>query len=131
MQSQFLDGPAEGVKLALRRAPLYLRVTYQSGEWDALDQLSDVPKAKESVYIYKRLDCARGVHVRASKGSGLGGCWSYGQYRYIGDLPDEISRHTKEWRAWAEDQPTHHWKEGDATGYSRAVQGTDKDREEV
>ena len=48
--TRFLDGPAAGVLLALRRAPLYLRVVYHAKReepWDALDQLADVPGEHE------------------------------------------------------------------------------------
>jgi hypothetical protein len=52
----FLDGPATGQLLMLRRAPRYLRVTKSPrGVWDALDRLDDTPTAEEQVYVYVRV----------------------------------------------------------------------------
>jgi hypothetical protein len=51
----FLDGPALGVELPLRRAPFLLRVTRSSlfGDWDALDQVEDVPTANAVITVYR------------------------------------------------------------------------------
>src|SRR5262245_61519854 len=51
---RFLDGPAAGVDLLLLRAPLFLRVTRRSLEWDALDQFDDLPGADEEIIVYRR-----------------------------------------------------------------------------
>jgi len=50
--TRFLDGPAEGVTLMLRRAPIYLRVVHRGTEWDALDALDDRPTPDETIYVY-------------------------------------------------------------------------------
>lgn len=42
--SNFIDGPAKGVHLSLRRSPMFLRAVCEpNGKWDALDQLTDTP----------------------------------------------------------------------------------------
>ena len=70
----FLDGPAEGKRLALQRAPVFLRaVIDQDGTVDALDLLEDEPKGTETVYVYHRVPgtvssaivCARGHGCRS------------------------------------------------------------------
>lgn len=43
----FIDGPAKGQTLMLRRNPVYLIVTEENGKFDALDQLEDAPKPTE------------------------------------------------------------------------------------
>ena len=47
---KFEHGPADGVKLMLRRAPKFLQVVYNPNReetWDALDQLDDMPNQRE------------------------------------------------------------------------------------
>jgi hypothetical protein len=62
----FVDGPAEGESLDLRRAPYFLRVVRGiDGKWDALDQLDDDPAMGETIFIYKAravtgIFCGRG-----------------------------------------------------------------------
>jgi len=52
--AKFLDGPAAGVSLSLRRAPMLLRVVQnrETKTWDALDQLTDSPADNEDIYLY-------------------------------------------------------------------------------
>ena len=49
----FIDGPAKGQHLALKRAPRFLRVVVADGKWDALDQIEDEPRPGELVYAYE------------------------------------------------------------------------------
>jgi hypothetical protein len=105
----FLDGPAVGVQLQLRRIPLYLRVVH-SGQrtWDALDQLDDEPKRNETIYVYRRDErqqptkyhlCFRSRNKRAS-----GVYWTC-DYRFVAEQPaDELVRSTEAWRAWVTEQ---------------------------
>lgn len=103
--SRFLDGPARGVDLELRRAPLLLRVTRSpSGDWDALDQLDDEPKPDEIIYVYRR----EGEPTRAmvdwcdKGGRRRGGCREFADYQYVADAPvDAVLRNTDRWRDWA------------------------------
>lgn len=64
---RFLDGPAEGVALALRSAPERLRVVLNAdGRWDALDQPEDEPKPGETVFWYRSEGAAGVVHLLAT-----------------------------------------------------------------
>lgn len=51
----FKDGPAQGQRLRLHRAPIYLRVTHdaKTGKWDALNELEDTARPNETLYCYK------------------------------------------------------------------------------
>lgn len=102
----FLDGPASGETLMLRRVPMLLRVVQsRDGEWDALDQLDDVPKATETIHVYRRRDdlgvgwmhlCARGRSRAAS------GRYYNCSYSVVPNQPsDEQVRTTEAWQAWA------------------------------
>jgi hypothetical protein len=93
----FLDGPAAGVVLMLRRAPLYLRAVRdsQDGEWDALDRLGDEATSVERVTVYRRVGKARGCHIRP------GGRFAMADYRVLTEQPPaEVTRSTNLWRAW-------------------------------
>lgn len=98
----FLDGPAKGVSLALRRAPEFLRVVLDHATWqlDALDQLDDEPKASESIYVYRLAgDVGRGFFCRRGKG-----CLTFveADYRLFDVQPaDEEVRDRERWQAWA------------------------------
>lgn len=50
----FGRGPANGLTLHLARAPVMLRVVKNrvTGKWDGLDQLGDVPRDDEDVFVY-------------------------------------------------------------------------------
>jgi hypothetical protein len=101
----FLDGPAEGQKLSLRRAPLYLRaVQARNGRWDALDQLDDSPKPGERVHVYVKAADHGGLFVRLSPRS-ASGYYPRADYRLCEEQPaDDVARDTEQWRAWAEEQ---------------------------
>ncbi len=106
----FLDGPAKGESLALRRIPKLLRVVRsRRGQWDALDQLDDVPQPGETIFVYVRRDepaptwyhvCARGQGRSAS-----GRYWNAEYSLFRGEEPaDHVLRDTDAWRAWAAQQ---------------------------
>lgn len=103
--TKFLDGPAAGIVLALRRSPTFLRVVRaryareSEQEWDALDQPSDAPRMGEDVHVYRCVSRSGVVCVRARKG---GGCFALAEYRYHEAQPDrETGRDTAKWREWA------------------------------
>lgn len=115
--TKFLDGPAAGQTLSLRRAPILLRVvvrrrlkkgmlfpvTYST--WDALDDPSDEPKPDEQIYVYRLASVPSRMFIRAcGKGKkALGGAWPMAEYTFLAEQPDE--RHTREkaaWFAWAD-----------------------------
>jgi hypothetical protein len=86
--ARFLDGPAEGVTLDLRRAPTYLRAVSRPGgyvgsrlrqrPWDALDLPEDRRNPDEVVEVYKIVPGTWGqVFVRP------GGEYQYGDYRHV------------------------------------------------
>lgn len=100
----FLDGPAEGMALMLRRAPRYLRVTATRHadhlEWDALDQLEDQPRPGETLYAYEIEGEAGVCHIyRRGGGSGW---YAHAQYRWLADeQPDDATmRDSIAWRQW-------------------------------
>lgn len=105
---EFIDGPAAGESLALRRIPILLRVVQsRNGKWDALDQLDDEPKPTETIFVYRRRNdlgvshyhiCSRG---RGKRESGI--YWN-AKYAFLPEQPaDEEIRGTAAWRRWATD----------------------------
>lgn len=116
--TRFHGGPADGVTLALRRAPLYLRAVFngQTSKWDALacraclqarqarrDQLTDEPGPEELlVAVYRRCGEA-GVCMLdwTEKGRRRGGRFTMANYEFVEEQPDdETARSTEKWRAW-------------------------------
>lgn len=99
--TRFLDGPAAGKFLPLRRAPVFLRVVTDGKKWDALDQLDDVPEDNERIFVYlisgpigRSIVCARG---------GRGGIYMAASYRFFEQQPgDDILRDNEKWREWTE-----------------------------
>ena len=102
----FVDGPAAGQSLALRRAPTFLRVVRsQSGEWDALDQLDDEPKPRELVFAYYLATPQSRYHLKCSR-RGASGWYVSASYAFHPEQPDEATlRDTMQWRAWCQAQP--------------------------
>lgn len=96
----FIDGPAVGQTLFLKRAPLLLRVVRSSRGWDALDQPTDAPQKDERVFVYVRATDVRQMHVRRSGG---GGFFAGADYRFLPEQPDDaIIRDAARWQAWTE-----------------------------
>ncbi len=100
---EFLDGPAAGETLMLRRAPLLLRVVLSPrGKWDALDQLADVPGPDERLYAYHLISKPQPVHLKMNKGSGW---YVMAQYRVVLVQPDDpVMRQIASWRRWCLEQ---------------------------
>lgn len=99
---QFLDGPAEGETLMLRRAPHFLRVVISPrGNVDALDQIDDEPRPRERIFVYRLASTPSRYHIRCSPRSSSG-MFMQAKYRLFDPQPaDEVLRDTKEWQAWA------------------------------
>lgn len=98
----FQDGPAHGVTLRLRRAPYFLRVTYDGKDYDGLDQLADVAKPEETIYVYRITALPTWSHIRATKGGGT--YWS-GNYEFVCPQPaDAILRDNAAWVKWVSEQ---------------------------
>lgn len=101
----FSDGPAQGVNLMLRRAPYFLRVTFDGKDWDGLDQLSDSPRSDEKVYVYRINSFPTWCHVRASKPANSGVFMHADYSLFEPQPPDETLRDVVAWRKWTESQP--------------------------
>jgi hypothetical protein len=103
--TRFVDGPAAGVTLMLRRAPMLLRaVRAADGTWDALDQLEDTPRADETVVVYRMARGPFAMHVNRDRRHG--GCAWYrgGEYVALDPQPPTTTvRDTETWRAWAQE----------------------------
>jgi hypothetical protein len=99
----FVDGPAMGQTLSLRRAPLLLRVTHipHTGKFDALDQPEDVPTPRERIYVYVLTGIPTHYHMRCRRRSESGFFYD-GSYRVLETQPaEEDLRDTHAWRNWA------------------------------
>ena len=102
--TRFIDGPAASVNLNLRRAPVFLRVTFGlSGVWDALDEAGDTPRPDEVVYAYVLATKPGMCHMsgRTPGGKRWGEARMTGEYRFIPDQPRGAALlDTTAWRAW-------------------------------
>lgn len=107
-----LDGPAVGVELSCRRAPIYLRVVCDTlaQKWDVLDLPDDSPAPSETVYVYRREPGTWGSSggFACGRGQGGAGCVELGEsghYRLVADVDGELFRSTDVWREWCLSQP--------------------------
>ncbi len=100
----FVDGPAKGALLTLRRAPVFLRVVIDSGcKVDALDQVDDTPRPDEAVHVY-RLAGEVGTSIVCRRGKGCQTSVS-AEYRLNPSQPGtEVARDTGRWQEWCEKQ---------------------------
>lgn len=100
--TEFLDGPAAGVKLMLRRAPTCLRVVRAPKGWDALASVSSgtVAEPGEWIYVYRRVGQAGMMHINA-RPRGKSGTFAIAQYRHVPDAPQHPAlRDNQAWRTW-------------------------------
>lgn len=105
--TKFLDGPAEGALLTIRRCPLYLRaVQGTDGKWDALDQLDDVAAPGETLVAYRRVGEAGVCLVDWTEGGRRrGGSFATGEYRVVEGQPDQkVMADNTLWRQWCQQQ---------------------------
>lgn len=101
----FLDGPAKGQHLMLKRKVRFLRVVEGiggvGGKWDALDMPDDVPAQSEKLYAYEAVGNGGMCHI--NRGGGRGGFYSMQDYKFIEDQPDDATmRDNAKWVAWVE-----------------------------
>jgi len=102
----FKDGPAQGQKLMLKRAPIFLRVVEKDGKFDALDQLSDRPEPGEKIYAYKIIGEPTAVHLYF--GGGRGGWYAMAEYGFCKTQPTDSEMRTNEgWRKWCMENIHH------------------------
>lgn len=104
--SSFTNGPAHAVKLMLRRAPKFIRVTEHAGEFDALYQLSDEPQPSESLFAYERIGAPMSYHIRLSgKAKAGSGFYQDAEYAYITKQPDDATMRERErWQQWCRER---------------------------
>lgn len=97
----FVNGPAHGVTLNLRRAPKLLRVVDNGQDFDALDQLDDEPRDDEIVHVYHRIGEKPFQGIMCMRGHGCQVFVGPVRYRYFERQPDAgITRDTGAWRNW-------------------------------
>jgi len=104
--TKFLDGPAAGQTLMLHRAPIFLRVVEQAGEFDALDQLEDEPRPGEKLYAYRRTGDAGYAFIDfGGKSKKASGCYPIASYSFIEPQPTqaEMSMYPT-WAEWCGQQ---------------------------
>lgn len=102
----FIDGPAKGQTLQLRRAPVFLRVTEKDGEFDGLDQLDDRPKPGETLHAYRLTKKPGGMHILVhGKNRARGGFWPIAEYELVPEQPSqELMRQSFAWEAWTDNE---------------------------
>ena len=99
----FLDGPAQGEALQLKRTPVYLRVVQNGPVFDALDQLGDEPEETELIYVYQITGPVQAWTLTPQ------GRIPVATYRHVQPQPhDQQVRLTHCWRAWTERQSQLH-----------------------
>lgn len=104
--TKFLNGPAAGQTLMLKRAPIYLRVVrlaigVGSSKWDALDQPTDNPETGEIVFAYKCKCKGEPGTVHLNMGRKGGGWYAVAEYELCEVQPtDAEMRSTPAWQAW-------------------------------
>lgn len=99
---RFLDGPAQGIELECRRAPVMLRaVQNRFGNWDALDQPHDVVRSSEAVSVYILATKPVFYPMRATIRE-LSGMWSKAEYKLWTPQPfEDRVRANNSWQRWA------------------------------
>lgn len=119
--TRFLDGPATGQTMMLRRAVIFLRVTRKkfalaenvsrTEKFDALDAPDDTPAADEELFCYKNTGKEGGnVHIRfGGNQKRRSGFYAIAEYALYPDQPpDEVMRDNTRWREWCKQQALAH-----------------------
>lgn len=93
----FIDGPAKGQVLQLKRAPIFLRVVQNGCSFDGLDQIGDEPEETEIIYVYQIMERPAG-HVSTAKGT-----YPIARYRLFDPQPlDSQIRQDHAWKGWTQ-----------------------------
>ena len=97
---RFLNGPAMGKTLMLKRAPRFLRVVQgNDGEFDALDQVDDSPRDDERIVVYEIKGKPAMVHLNMGRKGG--GWYPVAEYLIVPEQPEDAKvRSTPAWQAW-------------------------------
>ena len=94
------DGPCKGTFM-VKRAPVFLRAVIDGkGETDVLDQVEDMPKKNEKIYVYKRVGLENMCHIKMVKRS-ESGWYALADYWYMPEVDGEQFRDNGEWQQWA------------------------------
>lgn len=107
--TRFVDGPAQGKTLMLKRAARFLRVTYYKGfkgdVFDALDQPEDLPRQVEKLFAYEIVSLSGAAHINCGRGKGSG-FYPIAEYRFVTEQPtDEQMRDGTQWHNWCVAHP--------------------------
>ncbi len=108
--TRFVDGPAAGVSLDLRRLPIFLRVVRDpEGKWDALDQLTDVPAPDEALVAYRKIAGSESSgfldYTDKKTGRRCGRTFVAAKYAVVTEQPDDATmRDASKWREWCQEQ---------------------------
>jgi len=102
---EFIDGPAVGKFLDLKRAPAFIRLTEDNGKFGALDQIGDEPKASENITVYILTSPVQRYHLkRSGKYKGQSGWKIRARYKQHSEQPEDgILRDNEQWQSWATD----------------------------
>jgi hypothetical protein len=93
------DGPCKGTFM-VKRAPVFLRAVIDGkGETDVLDQVEDMPKKDEKIYVYKRVGLENMCHIKMVKRS-ESGWYALADYWQIKDVDGEQFRDNSQWQMW-------------------------------
>lgn len=99
--TRFIDGPARGKHLMLRRRVRFLRVVISStGEIDALDIPEDTPKPTETIHVYEADGEGGMCHV--NMGRNRGGFYALQNYKFVCTPLDAEVRDNRLWVEWCE-----------------------------
>lgn len=97
----FLDGPAKGQTLMLKRGPYFLRVVTDGKKWDALDQLDDTAVPGEQIFVYVMEGIPSRMHLNAR--GGRGGFFVSATYKLAPNQPkDGEVRKIDDWAVWCQ-----------------------------
>lgn len=100
--TRFVDGPAKGKTLMLKRAPVFLRVVQNSktGAIDALDQEHDVAGPDENLFAYQLTAMPARAFIDGPK---ISGCYPIASYQLVERPPTTNEmRSNAGWILWVE-----------------------------
>lgn len=106
----------QSITLAIRRAPVLLRVVYGPEGIDTLDQLEDTIRPGETAYVYRLTEPAASAFVDGrdpKTGRRTGGHRYIGKYELLPNQPDQsILVDNEKWRAWCQTAEMPEWAKG-------------------
>lgn len=79
VMTTFIDGPAKGQHLLLKRSPQRLVVVFDGNRWDALDQPWDKIEPGEQSFVYEISRRIGNCHI--NRAGGRGGFYPITEYK--------------------------------------------------